>query len=47
MLGNGIWPTTGEVDIMENIGETEWANAAVHGPGYSGETPFVNRQYFG
>jgi len=46
MLGNGIWPTTGEVDIMENIGETEWANAAVHGPGYSGETPFVNRQYF-
>mgnify|MGYP006169353289 FL=1 len=46
MLGNGIWPTTGEVDIMENIGESEWANAAVHGPGYSGETPFVNRQYF-
>ena len=46
MLGNQIWPTTGEVDIMENIGESDWANAAVHGPGYSGETPFVNRQYF-
>jgi ribosomal protein L3 len=46
MLGNQIWPTTGEVDIMENTGESDWANAAVHGPGYSGETPFVNRQYF-
>lgn len=46
MLGNEIWPTTGEVDIMENIGESDWANVAVHGPGYSGETPFVNRQYF-
>lgn len=46
MLGNQIWPTTGEVDIMENIGESDWANVAVHGPGYSGETPFVNRQYF-
>ncbi len=46
LLGNEIWPTTGEVDIMENIGESDWANVAVHGPGYSGETPFVNRQYF-
>ena len=46
LLGNGIWPATGEIDIMENIGESDWANAAVHGPGYSGETPFVNRKYF-
>ena len=46
MLGNGNWPETGEVDIMEYIGEKDWASAAVHGPGYSGETPFVNRQYF-
>jgi beta-glucanase (GH16 family) len=46
MLGNQIWPATGEIDIMENIGESDWANVAVHGPGYSGETPFVNRQYF-
>jgi beta-glucanase (GH16 family) len=46
MLGNGGWPATGEIDIMEYVGEKDWASAAVHGPGYSGETPFVNRLYF-
>ncbi|MBS1668414.1 MAG: glycoside hydrolase family 16 protein [Bacteroidetes bacterium] len=46
MLGNGEWPQTGEIDIMEYIGEKDWASAAVHGLGYSGETPFVNRLYF-
>lgn len=47
MLGNGNWPDCGEIDIMEYVGEPDWASAAVHGPGYSGETPFVNRLYFG
>lgn len=47
MLGNGKWPDCGEIDIMEYIGEKDWASAAVHGPGYSGLTPFVNRLYFG
>ena len=46
MLGKGRWPDSGEIDIMEYVGETDWTNAAVHGPGYSGETPFVNRLYF-
>jgi beta-glucanase (GH16 family) len=46
MLGNGPWPDAGEIDVMEYIGEQDWASAAVHGPGYSGETPFVNRLYF-
>lgn len=46
LLGNGEWPDAGEIDIMEYIGEKDWASAAVHGPGYSGETPFVNRLYF-
>jgi beta-glucanase (GH16 family) len=46
MLGNGKWPETGEIDIMEYVGEQDWASAAVHGSGYSGETPFVNRLYF-
>ncbi|RCH55699.1 glycoside hydrolase family 16 protein [Mucilaginibacter hurinus] len=46
LLGNGNWPETGEIDIMEYVGEKDWVSAAVHGPGYSGETPFVNRQYF-
>jgi len=46
MLGNGKWPETGEIDIMEYVGEQDWVSAAVHGSGYSGETPFVNRLYF-
>jgi beta-glucanase (GH16 family) len=46
MLGYGDWPGTGEIDVMEYVGEGDWASAAVHGPGYSGETPFVNRYYF-
>ncbi|PAW95694.1 hypothetical protein CKK33_13175 [Mucilaginibacter sp. MD40] len=46
MLGYGNWPDCGETDIMEFVGEADWASAAVHGPHYSGETPFVNRMYF-
>jgi len=46
LLGNGMWPASGEIDIMEYVGEADWVSAAVHGPGYSGETPFVNRLYF-
>lgn len=46
MLGYGDWPACGETDIMEFVGEHDWASAAVHGPHYSGETPFVNRWYF-
>ncbi len=46
MLGEGAWPATGEEDIMEYIGDRHWASAAVHGPGYSGNTPFVSRYYF-
>jgi beta-glucanase (GH16 family) len=46
MLGYGEWPACGETDIMEFVGEHDWASAAVHGPHYSGETPFVNRYYF-
>ncbi|OOQ59788.1 glycoside hydrolase family 16 protein [Mucilaginibacter pedocola] len=45
MLGYPEWPAGGETDIMEFIGEADWVSAAVHGPGYSGETPFVNRLY--
>ncbi len=43
LLGNGGWPQTGEIDIMEFVGESEWVNSAIHGPGYSGNTPFVKR----
>jgi len=46
ILGSGRWPESGEIDIMEYVGEKDWASAAVHGPGYSGETPFVDRLYF-
>ena len=46
MLGTGPWPQTGEIDIMEFIGQKEWTNAAMHGPGYSGNTPFAKRDSF-
>lgn len=46
LLGKGKWPDIGEVDIMEYVGEKNWASAAVHGPGYSGETPFVEKKLF-
>ncbi|MET8153004.1 family 16 glycosylhydrolase [Actinoplanes sp. NPDC049668] len=37
MLGGNNWPTTGEIDIMENIGrEPNTLYGTVHGPGYSG-----------
>ena len=36
-LGGGQWPETGEIDVMEYVGEPDWVSAAVHGPGYSGE----------
>ena len=45
-LGNGQWPDTGEIDIMEYVGEKDWIGVALHGPGYSGETPLVNKYYF-
>ena len=45
-LGTGRWPATGEMDIMENVGDPTWTNFALHGPGYSGDTPLVSRQHF-
>lgn len=46
LLGNGSWPDTGEIDIMEYVGEPDWTGVALHGPGYSGETPLVNKYFF-
>jgi beta-glucanase (GH16 family) len=45
-LGPGRWPDTGEMDIMENVGDPGWTNVALHGPGYSGNTPFAARRAF-
>jgi beta-glucanase (GH16 family) len=28
MLGYGSWPATGEIDVMENIGDPSWVSAA-------------------
>jgi beta-glucanase (GH16 family) len=42
-LGAGPWPETGEIDIMENVGNPAWTSVALHGPGYSGNTPLVKR----
>jgi beta-glucanase (GH16 family) len=46
VLGGGPWPATGEMDIMENVGDPAWTNVALHGPGYSGNTPLVKRRPF-
>ena len=46
LLGNESWPETGEIDIMEYVGEKDWTGVALHGPGYSGETPLVNKFTF-
>lgn len=46
LLGNDAWPDTGEIDIMEYVGETDWTGVALHGPGYSGETPIVDKFFF-
>jgi beta-glucanase (GH16 family) len=36
-IGSVGWPTSGEIDIMENIGrEPSTAHGTLHGPGYSG-----------
>src|SRR3989449_4582056 len=48
MLGDNIgtvgWPTCGELDIMENKGsQPTVTSSAVHGPGYSGNTPFAHQ----
>jgi beta-glucanase (GH16 family) len=42
-LGEGRWPDTGEIDIMENVGDVGWTSVALHGPGYFGDTPLVKR----
>jgi beta-glucanase (GH16 family) len=42
-LGDGRWPETGEIDIMENAGDPRWTSVALHGPGYFGNTPLVKR----
>jgi beta-glucanase (GH16 family) len=47
MLGSDFpataWPACGELDIMEYRGsDPTTTSSAVHGPGYSGQTPFVH-----
>jgi beta-glucanase (GH16 family) len=45
MLGDDYpataWPQVGELDVMENHGsQPAVISSAIHGPGYSGKTPF-------
>lgn len=43
LLGAGEWPANGEIDVMENVGDPTWVSMALHGPGYSGNTPLLRR----
>jgi hypothetical protein len=50
MLGNDIgtvgWPGCGELDIMEHVGfEPNITHGAMHGPNYSGNTPFAGTHH--
>lgn len=45
-LGEGKWPDTGEIDMMENVGDSSWVSHALHGPGYFGNTPLTHRSFF-
>jgi beta-glucanase (GH16 family) len=45
-LGNGAWPETGEIDIMENVGDPTWVSFALHGPNYSAGKGLVQRRSF-
>jgi beta-glucanase (GH16 family) len=52
MLGSSFpstpWPACGEFDIMENHGSaSSGVSSAVHGPGYSGNTPFARGYVLG
>lgn len=46
LLGYGDWPGSGEIDIMEYVGQRDWTSSALHGPGYSGDTPLAKRHTF-
>ncbi len=43
MLGDNFltqgWPQGGEIDIMEHVNDNNITTGALHGPGYSGNTP--------
>jgi beta-glucanase (GH16 family) len=45
-LGQGKWPDSGEIDIMETVGDSSWVSHALHGPGYFGNTPLAYRSFF-
>lgn len=46
MGAKGAWPANGEIDIMENGGDPAWTTFAMHGPGYSGNTPITSQANF-
>jgi len=45
MLGDNFnsqgWPQGGEIDIMEHVNTNNTTSGALHGPGYSGNTPIT------
>ncbi len=44
-LGEGRWPDSGEIDMMETVGDSSWISNAMHGPNYFGDTPLAYRYF--
>lgn len=44
--GYDAWPSSGEIDVLECVGERDWVSSAVHGPNYCGEAGLVNKFFF-
>ncbi|MEI6945803.1 glycoside hydrolase family 16 protein [Paraflavisolibacter sp. H34] len=46
LLGVNEYPHHGEVDIIEYVGEQDWASLAAHGSGFYLDSPFVQKLFF-
>ena len=46
LLGYESWPVSGEIDVLEFVGERDWVSSAAHGPNYFGEAGLGNKYYF-
>ena len=46
LLGKSLLQAVSLILRFKYVGEKDWIGVALHGPGYSGETPIVNKSFF-